>query len=447
MDYVALDKKYTWHPFTQMGDWMSEDILMIERGEGVWLYDTHGKRYLDGVSSLWVNVHGHRKKEIDRAIIDQLDKVAHSTYLGLSHPASAELAAALITMTPDSLRRVFYSDNGSTAMEIALKIAYQYWQQRDEGAHASRTKFIKFTNGYHGDTIGSVSIGGMDLFHKVYHHLLFETYAAPYPYPYRFDGTPDECRDYCLNELGMILEQHADEIAGIVIEPEVQGAGGMIMTPPGFMKGVEMLARKFDTLLIVDEVATGFGRTGAMFASEIEDLQPDIMSVAKSITGGYLPLSATMVSEQIFQAFVADYAEQKTFFHGHTYTANPLACAAALANLDLYTSADILGNVELRARQAAEQFEEWKDIAHIGDIRQKGLMIGIELVADTARKTPYDWIDKIGVQVTQEARNHEIIIRPLGNVIVLMPPLCISEQELTHLLDGALSAIKKITGS
>ncbi|MEW6535890.1 MAG: adenosylmethionine--8-amino-7-oxononanoate transaminase [Candidatus Auribacterota bacterium] len=445
MNYYDIDKQFTWHPFTQMQDWMRDDILMIERGDGVWLYDIHGNRYIDGVSSLWVNVHGHRKKELDDAIIRQLGKVAHSTYLGLAHPPASELAAELISIAPDSLRRVFYSDNGSTAMEIALKIAYQYWQQKDNGSEASRKKFIKFTNAYHGDTIGSVSVGGIDLFHKVYRDLLFDTIAAPYPYVYRHDEKNGPCGECCLNELDAILEKQSGEIAAIVIEPEVQGASGMIMTPPGFMKGVEQLARKYGVLLILDEVATGFGRTGTMFAAEQENILPDIMAAAKSITGGYLPLSATLVSEEVFSGFLGGYEEQKTFFHGHTYTANPLACAVAIENLKLYKSDKIIQNVIARAEQAKKLFESFAELEHVGDIRQKGLMIGIELVRDKDTRQPYDWQEKIGVKVIEEARNHEIIIRPLGNVIVLMPPLCIAEDELNHLFEGTLQSIRKVT--
>lgn len=445
MDYALLDKKFVWHPFTQMRDWIRDDILVIDRGEGVWLYDTAGKKYIDGVSSLWVTVHGHAHPYINEAIKKQLDKIAHTTFLGLTHPLAAELARQLVDLTPPRLEKVFYSDNGSTAMEVALKIAYQYWQQKDNGLYKSRTKCITFTNAYHGDTIGSVSMGAIDLFHKVYKPLLFDTYNAPYPYPYRFNGDPNECRDACLEALEQIFFEHPDEIAAVVIEPEVQGASGMIMTPPGFMKGVEQITRNHDALLVVDEVATGFGRTGYMFASNMEQIEPDIMAVAKSITGGYLPLSATLASKEVFEAFLGDYSEQKTFFHGHTYTANPLACAAALANLELFEKNNLLRNIVDRSRQMQKRFEQFDRLPHVGDIRHKGLMAGIELVADANTKEPYHWNERIGMKVIKEARNHNVIIRPLGNVIVLMPPLCISEQELDMLLDGTYAAIKTVT--
>ena len=445
MDYKQLDKQYVWHPFTQMRDWVNEDIIAIDRGEGVWLYDTDGNRYLDGVASLWVNVHGHANAELNKAIADQLQKISHTTFLGLTHPLAAQLAEQLVLMTHPNLKKVFYSDNGSTSMEIALKIAYQYWQQADGGKNKSRTKFITFSDAYHGDTIGSVSLGAMDLFHKIYKPLLFECYNAPYPYPYWFDGDENACKEYCLNELRKIFENHGDTIAAVVIEPEVQGAAGMKMTPKGFMKELEQIVRQYGALLVVDEVATGFGRTGKMFANERESIQPDIMSVAKSITGGYLPVAATLTSDKIYEAFLGDYSEQKTFFHGHTYTANPLGCAAALCNLELMKKNNIVDNVVKRAKQADSIFNDFKNLAHVGDIRQKGLMIGIELVKDKQAKEPYDWSEQMGVKVINEARKHEVIIRPLGNVIVLMPPLCISDSELDHLFYGTYESIKKVT--
>ncbi len=445
MDYAQKDKKYVWHPFTQMKDWITGDIMVIDRGEGVWLYDIDGNRYLDGVSSLWVTVHGHNKNELNEAIENQLKKVAHTTFLGLTHPSAAELAQKLVGMTPANLKRVFYSDNGSTAVEIALKVAYQYWAQKENGRFADKKRFVTFREGYHGDTIGSVSLGGMDLFHKIYKSLLFETYSVPYPYPYRYDDSQRSCGEYCLSRLETVLREHADKIAAVVIEPEVQGAGGMIMTPSGFMKGVERLAHRYGVLLIVDEVATGFGRTGAMFACDMEGIEPDIMAVSKSLTGGYLPLAATITSEEIFNAFIGEYRDKKTFFHGHTYTANPLGCAVALANLALYETEKVMDNVADRSAQASELLESFYELEHVGDIRQKGLMIGIELVRDKDTKEPYDWADKIGARVIEQARQYGIIIRPLGNVIVLMPPLCINKDELEYLLEGTYKAIKDVT--
>jgi len=445
MNCVEKDKRYVWHPFTQMRDWIAGENLMIERGEGVWLYDTSGKKYLDGVSSLWVNVHGHCRRELNEAIKDQMDKIAHTTYLGLGHPLASDLAEKLVQITPDGLQKVFYSDNGSTAMEAAVKIAYQYWRQKDNGNFSKKKKFVTFKEAYHGDTIGSVSLGGIDLFHEVYGALLFDTYKIPYPYSYRFEHDEIGCGEFCLDMLEKVLKDKADELAGIVIEPEVQGASGMIMTPPGFMKGVEKLARKYDVLLICDEVAVGFGRTGEMFASDIENIKPDIMGVAKSITGGYLPLAATLTTDEVYGAFLGDYTEKKTFFHGHTYTANPLGCAAAMASLKLFEQDKLIEKIQTRAIESEPLLKKVSVLDHVGEIRHKGLMFGLELVRDKVTKEPYDWSEQIGVKVINEARKHGVIIRPLGNVVVLMPPLCISKDELGYLMDAVYKSIKTVT--
>lgn len=445
MNYAEKDKRYVWHPFTQMKDWIAGENLMIERGEGVWLYDTCGKKYLDGVSSLWVNVHGHCRRELNEAIKDQMDKISHTTYLGLGHPLASDLAEKLVQISPDGLQKVFYSDNGSTAMEVAMKIAYQYWQQKDNGKFFKKKKFVSFKEAYHGDTIGSVSLGGIDLFHEVYGALLFDTYKVPYPYSYRFEHDEIGCGEFCLDRLEEVLKEKSDEIAGIVIEPEVQGASGMIMTSPGFMKGVEKLARKYSVLLICDEVAVGFGRTGEMFASDIENIKPDIMSVAKSITGGYLPLAATLTTDEVFEAFLGDYSEKKTFFHGHTYTANPLGCAVAMVSLKLFEQDKLIEKIKTRAIESESLLKRTSELDHVGNIRQKGLMFGLELVRDKITKEPYDWSERIGVKVINEARKCGVIIRPLGNVVVMMPPLCITKDELVYLMDAVYKSIKTVT--
>src|SRR3989339_576965 len=349
------DKKYVWHPFTQMADWVNDDPVapcIIDRARGNYLYDVRGKKYLDGVSSLWVTLHGHGKKEIDRAVRAQLKKVAHSTFLGLTHEPAIRLARELIGLAPAGLSRVFYSDNGSTAVEIALKMAYQYWQQKP--ARENRTTFLSLKNAYHGDTIGSVSVGGMDLFHVKFRPLLFKTIFAPSPYCYRCShqgkGERGEgrgaffrhcsamgCLGQCVRETEKLLQKNQRQIAAFIVEPMVQGAAGMLTMPAGYLKEIETLCRKYGVLLICDEVATGFGRTGKMFAVEHEGVKPDLLCLSKGITGGYLPLAVTLATEQVYKAFLGHFEEFKTFFHGHTYTANPLGCAAALANLELFS--------------------------------------------------------------------------------------------------------------
>ena len=440
-----LDRHLIWHPFTQMKDYMKEVPLIIERGEGSYLIDIFGKRYLDGVSSLWVTVHGHRKREIDDAIRMQLERIAHSTLLGISNIPAIELAEELIQIVPRGLRKVFYSDNGSTAVEIAMKMAFQFWKQKGNGK--CRHTFLSFTNAYHGDTIGSVSLGGIDLFHEIYSPLLFPIYRAPYPYCYRcpLKRSYASCGIECLNKVEEILSAHQEEIAALVIEPMVQGAAGMITSPRGYLKGIRELTKKYRVILIADEVATGFGRTGRMFACEHEDISPDILCVAKGITGGYLPLAATLTTEEIFNAFLGEYEETRTFFHGHTYTGNPLACAAALANLKVFREEKTIEKLQGKIQFLSEGLEGYRRLEHVGDIRQLGMMVGIELVVDKISKEEYPFGDKIGIRVCREARSRGLILRPLGNVIVLMPPLSISLGELQEILSITYESIEEVT--
>jgi len=429
---IELDKRYLWHPFTQMADWLAAEPVIIESGEGFYLVDTEGRRYIDGVSSLWCNVHGHRVKRIDDAVRSQLDKIAHSTLLGLGQATSIELAERLVHITPAGLEKVFYSDSGATAVEIAIKIAYQYWQNIGQ---TGKTKFIALKEAYHGDTVGSVSVGGMDLFHGIFKSLLFETFYVPSPHPYRFEGKPQQCAADSLVKMEDILKHHADSIAGIVVEPLVQGAAGIIVHPPGFLKGVEELARKYDVLLIADEVAMGFGRTGKMFACEHEAVQPDIMCLAKGISAGYLPLAATLTTQKIFDAFTAAGDIQKTFYHGHTYTGNALGCAAALASLELFEENRILETLPEKNQLISEYFEKFRELPYVGNVRQCGMVGGIELVADKETKRPFRYEQKIGAKVCAAMRPKGAMMRPLGDVIVLMPALAMDKDTLRKLLD------------
>jgi adenosylmethionine-8-amino-7-oxononanoate aminotransferase len=440
------DKKYIWHPFTQMKDYAKERPLIIEKGKGSFLFDIYGNKYLDGISSLWVTTHGHRKKEIDDAIIEQIEKVSHSTLLGLSHPKAIELAKKLVDITPAGLEKVFYSESGSTAVEIALKIAFQYWAQAGEGS-VTKQKFISLVNAYHGDTIGSVSVGGMDLFHQIYQPLLFETIKAQPAYCYRcsLGKTLASCSLECLTQLEETIKKHHKETAALIIEPMVQGAAGMLVYPSGYLKGVRSLCTKYDILLIADEVAVGFGRTGKMFACEHEDVSPDIMTIGKGLTGGYLPLAATLTTEKIYNAFLGEFDEFKTFFHGHTYTGNPLGCAAAIANLNIFEQEKTLEMLAEKIDAFKSRLQAFYNLEHVGDVRQLGLMAGIELVAKKDTKKTYQPMDKIGIKVIMDARKKGVILRPLGDVIVLMPPLSISTDELAQLLDVTFDSIKAIT--
>ncbi|WP_088105826.1 adenosylmethionine--8-amino-7-oxononanoate transaminase [Halalkalibacter urbisdiaboli] len=441
-ELIEKSKKHLWLPFTQMKDY-EQDPLIIESGEGIKVKDIHGKKYYDGFSSVWLNVHGHRKKELDEAIKNQLEKIAHSTLLGMTNVPATELAAKLIELTPENVTRVFYSDSGAEAMEIALKMAFQYW--RNIG-NPKKQKFISMQNGYHGDTIGAVSIGSIDLFHHVYGALMFDCFNVPYPYVYRSDsGDATVCRDECLQGLEELLMEHHEEIAALSIESMVQGAAGMIVMPEGFLSGVRALCTKYEVLMIVDEVATGFGRTGKMFACEHEQVQPDIMAAGKGITGGYLPIAVTCTTEKVYEAFYDDYENLKTFFHGHSYTGNQLGCAVALENLRLFEAEAIVENVALKAEQLKEMLGELESLPHVGDIRQLGMMCGIELVQDKATKAPYPFEKRIGYHVSLKMRELGMLTRPMGNVIVFMPPLVSTNRELQIMVNIMKEAIEVIT--
>jgi adenosylmethionine-8-amino-7-oxononanoate aminotransferase len=438
------DKAAIWHPFTQMADWEKDDPLVIERGEGNYLYDTEGNRYFDGVSSLWVNLFGHRRKEIDDAVRAQLDRLAHSTFLGLSHPPAIDLAEKLLAAAPSGLSRVFYSDNGSTAMEIAIKMAFQYWRQKESGE--KRTTFLTLSEAYHGDTIGSVSAGGIDLFHKIFRPLLFSTRRMPTPHCYRcpYGLSRPDCGLHCADRMEEEVRNAADSLAAVIVEPLVQGAAGMLMMPERYLARMRAVTEECGVLLVCDEVATGFCRTGTMFACEQEGVCPDILAMAKGLTGGYLPLAATLATEDVYRAFLGRYEEYKTFFHGHSYTANPLGCAAALATLSLFEREDVPGRVSALSKIMGRYLSRLAGHPNVGDIRQKGLMAGIEIVADRRTKGRFPPEQKTGQRIIRKARDRGIILRPLGDVIVLMPPLSSTESEIGMLVEAAAWAIGEV---
>jgi adenosylmethionine-8-amino-7-oxononanoate aminotransferase len=429
------DRTYLWHPFTQMQEWEQEEPLIIERGRGSYLIDTDGKRYLDGTSSIWVNLHGHRHPVLDRALKRQIDRIAHSTLLGLSNPPAIELARALIRIAPEGLTRVFYSDNGSTAVEVALKMAVQYWQQRHPEA-GPKNSFLHLKLAYHGDTIGAVSVGNIELFHSRFKPLLFPTVEAEPPYCYRcpLNLTHPSCNLACLDPIEQILKSRHRELAGFIIEPLMQAAAGMVPQPPGYLTRVRELTRKYDVLLIADEVATGFGRTGRMFACQHEGITPDLMAISKGLTGGYMPLAATLTTEEIYRAFLGRYDQFKTFFHGHSYTGNPLGCAVALANLGIFHREKTLVRLPPKITAMARGLQSIMTLPHVGDIRQRGLMAGIELVQDKNTKEPYPLSARAGHRVATAARAKGLIIRPIGNVLVLLPPLSTSVREIREMV-------------
>lgn len=429
-----------------MQEWEQEDPLIIERGKGSYLIDTEGTKYLDGTSSIWVNLHGHRHPALDRALKKQLDKIAHSTLLGLSNPPAIELAHELIRIAPKGLARVFYSDNGSTAVEVALKMAVQYWQQRHPGAGPKNT-FLHLKLAYHGDTIGAVSVGNIALFHSRFKPLLFPTIAAEPPYCYRcpLNLTYPSCRMACIDPIEQILRTRHRELAGFIIEPLLQAAAGMITQPPGYLKRIRELCTQYDVLLIADEVATGFGRTGTMFACQHEGVTPNLMAISKGLTGGHMPLAATLTTDEIYRAFLGTYEEFKTFFHGHSYTGNPLGCAVALANLKIFRTEHTLSRLRPKMKSLSRLLQPLHQLPHVGNIRLQGLMVGIELVRDKTTKEPYPLKARIGHRVAAAAQKRGLLIRPLGHVIVLLPPLSVSKSEMGKMIEILYEAINTQT--
>jgi adenosylmethionine-8-amino-7-oxononanoate aminotransferase len=441
---AAADHRHLWHPFTQMQDWLQEDPLIIDQAEGVELIDTLGRRYLDGVSSLWCNVHGHRVPALDEAVRAQLDRIAHSTLLGLASTASIECAEELMRHVPPALTRVFFSDAGATAVEIAIKMAFQHFQLRGDG---ERREFVSITGGYHGDTIGSVSVGGIDLFHRIFKPLLFDVQHAPQPYCYRCPLGKElpSCAMACADAVEEIFRARPGRIAALVIEPVMQGADGMIAQPPGYLRKMRAICDRHGALLVCDEVATGWGRTGTTFAVEQEGVVPDLMTMAKGLTGGYLPLAATLTTEAVFESFLGSFESKRTFFHGHTYAGNPLACAVATASMTLFREQRIIEGLPARIEALRAALEPLAAHPHVGEIRQRGLMVGVELVRDRATRAEYEYPLRVGHQACLEARKQGVLLRPLGNVVVLLPPLAMTVAQLERTVAAARAGIDAAT--
>ncbi len=419
-----------WYPFTAMQDWAAHPQLSIERGEGSYLIATNGKRYLDGIASLWTNVHGHNHPHLNAAIIEQVGRISHSTLLGLSNPLAEDLASKLVDITPEGLNHVFYSDSGSTAVEIALKQAFQYWQLSGQ---PNKTQFIHLDNAYHGDTLGAVAVGGIDLFHQIFGPLILKTKSVACPNGYSQGLTQQDAETKSLKQLATLLATSADTTAAIIVEPLVQGAGGLLTHSSKYLAAVSKLSKQHDVLLIADEVATGFGRTGKMFACDHAEVTPDLMCLAKGITGGYLPLAATLSTSRIYEAFLAPKTAGKTFFHGHTYTGNALACAAAIANLEVFALEDTLVALPSKIEHLHKSLSTLRDSQAVGDIRQRGLMVGVDLA-----------VQGTGHQVCMLAREHGVIIRNLGDVVVLMPPLSITLDEIDILMTALQESITSV---
>ena len=450
-DVAALeeaDRTFLWKPFTQMAGYVKGTPLVIAEGRGSWLRDARGRAYLDGVSSLWVNLHGHAHPTIVAALQEQLGRLDHATLLGPTNVPAVQLARELVRIAPgDRLTRVFYSDSGSTAVEVAVKMAYQFHAQHRDAGQRARNVFISMTNAYHGDTLGSVSVGGIGLFHQLYAPLLFETVQAPAPDPYHqaFGSDIGAHEDACLAALEARFVAHSGRVAALVMEPLMQGAAGMLAHTPGYLRRASEICRAHGALLVLDEVATGFGRTGTMFACEQARVEPDLLCLAKGISGGVLPLAATLATEAVHDGFLGEHSEYRTFFHGHSYTGNPLACAAALASLRIFEEEAVLEHVGARIAQLTERLAVIAEHPHVGDVRRHGLMTGIEVVADRATGVGFDPTLRIGNRIIERALEHGVLIRPLGDVVVLMPTLSITEAELDLLTGVTLECIDAVT--
>ncbi|MDX6379649.1 MAG: adenosylmethionine---8-amino-7-oxononanoate aminotransferase [Rubrobacteraceae bacterium] len=432
---ARLDKEHVWHPYTQMAEYNEKDPLVIVEGEGRKLKDAKGRWYYDGTSSIWLNVHGHRVPEIDAAIIEQLGKVAHSTLLGQANEPSVVLAKELVKLAPDGLTRVFYSDSGSEAVEAAIKMALQYWANL-AGRETRRHRILSFEDGYHGDTLGAVAAAPVETFHWPFKAMLPSALRAPFPNLYRSEEpTPERVVRASLEVVERLFEEHPGEVAAVIVEAMMQGVAGIVVAPEGFLKGLSELCEEHGVLLIADEVATGFGRTGTLFACEHESVTPDLMAVGKGLTGGYLPLAATLTTNDVYGAFLGSHAEKKTFFHGHSYTGNQLGCAAALGNLERMRETRLIGSLAEKERLISERAEAMREHPYVGDVRYKGMVLGIEFVADKETKTTYPWEAQVGWRVCNRAREKGLLVRPLGSVVIFMPPLGSTLEELSEMLD------------
>lgn len=438
------DLKYIWHPYTQMKDCEAMPPLVIERAEGMRLYDESGNFYYDTISSWWCNVHGHNHPVIKKAIKEQLDAFEHVLFAGFTHRPAVELAERLVSISPPGLDKVFYSDNGSTAVEVALKMSFQYWQNAGK---TKKTRFLSLDMSYHGDTLGAMSVSGVGLFNSKFSPLFFDSIKVPAPYCYRCPcgREKNSCSIDCLGEMEKALARGAGEISAVILEPVLMGAGGMIVYPPEYLRGARELTLKYGVHLIADEVATGFGRTGRMFACEHAGITPDLMCLSKGITSGYLPMSATLATEEIFDGFYGEYDELKTFYHGHTFTANPVACAAAVASIDLFESEHTLERVPEIERRLGEFLSEMSDLPAVGDTRGTGVVAAMELVSNRKTKAPFGMKKRIGAEVYAAGLESGLVLRPLGDVIYLFLPLCTGSDDMDVILPRAAEVIRTVT--
>ena len=440
--FVARDLSVLWHPCTQMHDHETLPMVPVVRGEGAWLVGADGRRYLDAVSSWWTNLFGHAEPRIGAALKDQLDRLEHVIFAGFTHEPALELAEELVRITPPGLDRVFLADNGSAAIEVALKMSFHYWLNR---GHGEKTRFIALTGSYHGETLGALSVSDVALYRRTYAPLLLTPELAPSPDAYEGEPgeTPQEIAARRLGDMRALLERHAHETCAVIVEPLVQCAGGMRMYDASYLTGLRALCDEFQVHFIADEIAVGFGRTGTLFACEQAGISPDFMCLSKGLTGGFLPLSAVLTTQDVYAAFYAEYATGKAFLHSHSYTGNPLACRAATATLKIFRDDPVIErNRELAAHMAA-RIAPLAAHPHVGDVRQTGMIAALELVADKTTRTPFPASERRGLRVYRHGLGHGALLRPLGNVVYFMPPYVVSEAEIDFMIDTAIAGIEK----
>ena len=436
------DLRHLWHPCTQMHDHQTVPMLPIVRGEGAWLIDADGRRYLDGISSWWTNIFGHANPRIAAALKTQLDTLEHVIFAGFTHEPAIELAEELVRITPPGLDKVFLADNGSAAIEVALKMSFHYWLNL---GHGEKTRFIALSGSYHGETLGALSVSDVALYRKTYAPLLLTPFLAPSPDAY--EGEPGESAEQTaerrLVELRGLLEQHAHETCAVIVEPLVQCAGGMRMYHPRYLAGLRALCDEFHVHFIADEIAVGFGRTGTLFACEQASVTPDFMCLSKGLTGGFLPLSAVMTNNAVYDAFYAEYNAGKAFLHSHSYTGNPLACRAALATLQIFRDEPVLARNRDLAAHLAKRLAPLREHPHVADVRQTGMIAAVELVRDKTTRTPFAAEERRGLRVYLHGLEHGALLRPLGNIVYFMPPYVVTEDEIDHLVQVATAGIEK----
>jgi adenosylmethionine-8-amino-7-oxononanoate aminotransferase len=441
---MQRDLSVLWHPCTQMKDHEQLPLIPIRRGEGVWLEDFDGNRYLDAVSSWWVNLFGHANPRINAAVHEQLDRLEHVILAGFSHEPAVALAEQLVAITPPGLSRVFYADNGSSGIEVALKMSFHYWHNVGK---TKKTKFVTLGNSYHGETLAALAVGDVDLYKSTYKPLLMEVFTAPSPDCFhREPGESEEAYSRRQFEgMKKILAKHHEEISAVIVEPLVQCAGNMRMYHPVYLKLLREACDRYGVHLIADEIAVGFGRTGTLFACEQAGIRPDFMALSKGLTGGYLPLCAVLTTDTIYEAFYDDYQTLRAFLHSHSFTGNPLACAAALATLEIFETESVIENNRALAAHMTRALERFHDHPHVGEVRQTGMIAALEMVKDRSSRTLYDWRERRGLRVYQHALTRGALLRPLANVTYFMPPYIITPEQIDFLADVAWEGINKAT--